>query len=56
MNETYYTFGKLRQYLNSENFIMINASEVFNNVCARIGLHPYEVLDEVYAKTLTKAD
>ncbi|KZX95340.1 MULTISPECIES: hypothetical protein [unclassified Sulfitobacter] len=42
------TYGKLRQHLGSEHFLTVNASEVFNTVCARMQYHPFEVLDAAY--------
>ncbi len=38
----------MRYYLNSDDFILINASKVFEQVCGALGLHPLEALDEVY--------
>lgn len=51
--ENYDTFGKLRRHLGSEHFIALNASEIFNTICARLGSHPYEVLDTVYPESAT---
>lgn len=41
------TYGNLRYHVG-KSFILINASEVFQLVCNRMGKHPYEILDEVY--------
>jgi hypothetical protein len=49
------TYGALRHGLRSNDFITVNASEVFNRVCAALGMHPYEVLDAVYAQTSAEA-
>jgi hypothetical protein len=38
----------MRHYLHTEDFILLNASSVFNRVCGKLSLHPYEVLDQVY--------
>ena len=38
----------MRHYLQSNDFVLVNASKVFDQVCAALGLHPHKVLDEVY--------
>ncbi|MCF3595478.1 helix-turn-helix domain-containing protein [Rhodobacteraceae bacterium LMO-12] len=42
------TYGNLRQHLHADHFLTVNASEVFNLVCARMDVHPYKVLDAAY--------
>ncbi|MCE8005996.1 hypothetical protein [Aestuariivita sp.] len=37
-----------------DSFVVVNASKVFGRVCRRLGLHPFEVLDERY-RALAKA-
>ncbi|MFP3384433.1 hypothetical protein [Tritonibacter sp. SIMBA_163] len=41
------TYGKLRSRVG-KGFVVIDASDVFNRVCARMNLHPIEVLDQIY--------
>lgn len=42
-------YTNLRHHLgNADDFILVNVSKVFNLLCARIGSHPYEALDEAY--------
>lgn len=43
----------MRHYLHSDDFILVNASKVFERVCARLGVHPLVALDEVYQDEIT---
>ena len=44
----------MRHELQSSDFILVNASKVFERVCARLEIHPLEALDEVYQDELTR--
>lgn len=41
-------YGNMRRLLNTEDFILVNASEVFLRVCLMVGHQPDEALDEAY--------
>lgn len=47
------TYGELRRQLHADHFLTVNASEVFNLVCARMKYHPYKVLDAAYPEDAT---
>lgn len=38
----------MRHYLQSDDFILVNASAVFQRVCSALGVHPHLSLDVVY--------
>ncbi len=44
------TYGNLRNHLSADHFLTVNASKLFNTVCARMQYHPHEILDAVYPK------
>tara|TARA_R110002020_G_scaffold134329_2_gene299861 strand:+ start:280 stop:873 length:594 start_codon:yes stop_codon:yes gene_type:complete len=45
------TFGQIRNLCNSDHFISLNTSKVFNAFCARIGLDAREILDAEYLES-----
>jgi len=47
------TYGQLRGFLHSDDFITINATKLFDNICSKMGLHPNVVLDNVYPEEVT---
>jgi hypothetical protein len=42
-------YGDLRHYLQSDDFILINATTLFCEICANMGVHPLEALDAEYS-------
>lgn len=47
--KTLASLGGSQGALGVEGAVLVNASLVFAGVCRRLGLHPFEVLDEAYA-------
>ena len=42
-------YTMMRHYLQSDDFMLVNASNVFDQLCAKLRLHPIEILDEAYS-------
>lgn len=39
---------RVRRALGGNTFSCVEANELFDQICSRLGLHPYTVLDEIY--------
>lgn len=46
--EEYDTYGQIQRHLNCDDFVTVNASEVFDTVCGALRVHPYLALDAAY--------